>query len=67
MGSNGFMTTITPLHHIRVALERNPYERVIGNGGLARLGHQLLEAGGQAGRRVLVVSSRDVASPYGEA
>ena len=44
MGSNGFMTTITPLHHIRVALERNPYEVVIGAGGLARLGQQMLNA-----------------------
>jgi hypothetical protein len=38
------MTTITPLHHIRVALERNPYEVVIGAGGLARLGQQMLDA-----------------------
>ena len=61
------MTTITPLHHIRVALERNPYDVVIGDGGLARLGQQMLEAGVQAGRRVLVVSNPDVASPYGDA
>ena len=61
------MTTITPLHHIRVALERNPYEVVIGNGGLARLGQQMLDAGVQAGRRVLVVSNPDVANPYGDA
>ena len=61
------MTTITPLHHIPVALERNPYEVVIGNGGLARLGQQMLDAGVQAGRRVLVVSNPDVASPYGDA
>ena len=61
------MTTITPLHHIRVALERNPYDVVIGDGGLARLGQQMLDAGVQAGRRVLVVSNPDVASPYGDA
>ena len=40
------MTTITPLHHIRVALERNPYEVVIGAGGLARLVQLMLESGG---------------------
>lgn len=61
------MTTITPLHHISVALERNPYDVVIGDGGLARLGQQMLDAGVQAGRRVLVVSNPDVASPYGDA
>ena len=61
------MTTITPLHHIRVALERNPYDVVIGDGSLARLGQQMLDAGVQAGRRVLVVSNPDVASPYGDA
>ena len=36
------MTTITPLHHIRVALERNPYDVVIGDGGLARLGYYMV-------------------------
>ena len=55
------------MHHIRVALERNPYDVVIGDGGLARLGQQMLDAGVQAGRRVLVVSNPDVASPYGDA
>ena len=67
MGSNGFMTTITPLHHIRVALERNPYNVVIGAGALASLGEQMLEAEVQPGRRVLVVSNPDVATPYGDA
>ena len=52
------MTAITPLHHIRVALERNPYDVVIGDGGLARLGQQMQDAGVEAGRRVLVVSIR---------
>lgn len=61
------MTTITPLHHIRVALEHNPYEVVIGAGGLVRLGQQMLEAGVQPGRRVLVVSNPDVATLYGNA
>mgnify|MGYP001502371794 CR=1 FL=1 len=60
------MTTITPLHHIRVALERNPYDVVIGAGSLASLGQQMLDAGVQPGRRVLVVSNPDVAAPYGE-
>ena len=60
------MTTITPLHHIRVALERNPYDVVIGAGGLTLLGQQMLEAGVQPGRRVLVVSNPDVANPYGD-
>ena len=59
------MTTITPLHHIRVALERSPYDVVIGAGGLASLGQQMLGAGVQPGRRVLVVSNPDVATPYG--
>ncbi|MEC8731854.1 MAG: 3-dehydroquinate synthase, partial [Cyanobacteriota bacterium] len=59
------MTTTTPLHHIHVALERNPYDVVIGAGGLASLGQQMLGAGVQPGRRVLVVSNPDVATPYG--
>ena len=53
MGSNGFMTTITPLHHIHVALERNPYDVVIGDGGLARLGQQMLDAEDNVGDKRL--------------
>ena len=51
---------------ISVALERNPYEVVIGAGGLNRLGDELLAAGIQPGRRILLVSNPDVAGPYGE-
>ena len=61
------MVASPTLRRISVALERNPYEVVIGAGGLNRLGDELLTAGIQPGRRILVVSNPDVAGPYGEA
>ena len=60
------MVASPTLRRISVALERNPYEVVIGAGGLHRLGDELLAAGIQPGRRILVVSNPDVAGPYGE-
>jgi len=53
------------LRRIPVALERNPYEVVIGAGGLAGIGAELKQAGIREGRRILVVSNADVAGPYG--
>ena len=61
------MVASPTLRRISVALERYPYEVVIGAGGLNRLGDELLTAGIQPGRRILVVSNPDVAGPYGEA
>lgn len=60
------MVASPTLRRISVALERNPYEVVIGAGGLHRLGDELLAAGIQPGRRILVISNPDVAGPYGE-
>ena len=60
------MVSSPTLRRIAVALERNPYEVVIGAGGLSRLGNELLNVGIQPGRRILVVSNPDVAAPYGE-
>ena len=65
MGIKGVMTTTT-VHRIHVALERNSYDVVIGDGSLGAIGAELLNAGVKPGRRVLVVSNPDVAGPYGE-
>lgn len=51
---------------IPVALERNPYEVLIERHGLNRLGDELLRSGVKTGRKILIVSNRDVAGPYGE-
>ena len=48
------MVASPTLRRISVALERNPYEVVIGAGGLNRLGDELLAAGIQPDRRILV-------------
>ena len=65
---NHAMTVAPQLQHrrITVALSRDPYDVVIGQGSLANIGQALVEAGIQAGRKVLVVSNADVATPYGE-
>lgn len=62
------MTTAPPLPHrrIAVALDREPYEVVIGDGCLKDVGEALLQAGVREGRHVLVVSNPDVAKHYGE-
>ncbi len=60
------MVASPTLRRISVTLEHNPYEVVIGAGGLNRLGEELLAAGIQPGRRILVISNPDVADPYGE-
>ena len=62
------MTTAPPLPHRRIAvdLELNPYDIVIGDGSLKDLGDTLLQAGIRSGRKVLVVSNDDVATPYGQ-
>jgi len=54
------------LMRIPVALEQQPYEVMIEAGGLDRLGQRLSDAGVRSGRKVLVVSNPDVATPYGE-
>jgi 3-dehydroquinate synthase len=54
------------LMRIPVALEQQPYEVMIEAGGLVRLGQRLSDAGVRSGRKVLVVSNPDVATPYGE-
>ena len=59
------MVASSTLRRIPVALERNPYEVVIGAGGLAGIGAELKQAGIREGRRILVVSNADVAGPYG--
>ena len=59
-------TSAQPHRRITVALERTPYDVVIGDGSLNALGQQMLDAGIRQGRRVLVVSNADVAGPYGE-
>lgn len=59
------MVASQTLRRIAVALERNPYDVVIGPGALATIGEELRQAGLPAGRRILVVSNADVAGPYG--
>ncbi len=54
------------IRRIPVALERQPYEVVIGGKGLQGLGEELLLAGLKPGIKVLIVSNADVAGPYGE-
>jgi 3-dehydroquinate synthase len=51
---------------IPVALAQQPYEVMIEAGGLDRLGQRLSDAGVRSGRKVLIVSNPDVATPYGE-
>ncbi len=51
---------------ITVALDHDPYEIVIGGGGLIDLGQELIKAGVTKGIKVLLVSNADVAGPYGE-
>ena len=59
------MVASSTLRRIPVALERNPYEVVIGAGGLTGIGAELKQAGIREGRRILVVSNADVAGPTG--
>ncbi len=61
------MTTSITTHRINVALERNPYDVVIGDGVLGTVGEELRRIGAKPGRKILVVSNADVAGPYGEA
>lgn len=70
MGTRGrfmLMTAAPPLPHrrIAVALDRDPYEVVIGDGCLQETGKALLQAGVREGRQILVVSNPDVAELYG--
>ena len=51
---------------IAVALERDPYDVIIGDGSLETIGHTLLRSGIQQGRKILVVSNPDIAGLYGE-
>ena len=60
------MTTINA-HRINVALERNPYDIVIGDGVLGTVGDELHRLGAKPGKKILVVSNADVAGPYGAA
>ena len=61
------MTTSITAHRINVALERNPYDLVIGDGVLGTVGEELRRIGAKPGMKILVVSNADVAGPYGEA
>lgn len=67
MGSPSSMTTTIHAHRITVALERNPYDIVIGDGVLGTVGDELHRLGAKPGKKILVVSNADVAGPYGEA
>ena len=58
------MVASSTLRRIPVALENNPYEVVIGAGGLSGIGAELKQAGIRAGRRILVVSNADVGHTY---
>ena len=58
--------TTTTVHRIHVALQRNSYDVVIGDGSLHAIGAELLNAGVKAGRKVLVVTNPDVAGPYAD-
>ena len=53
------------MQRIPVKLASNPYDVVIGSGGLKNLGQEILNSGMSAPRKVLVVSNPDVAGPYG--
>ena len=53
------------MQRITVKLASNPYDVVIGSGGLQNLGQEMLNSGISAPRKVLVVSNADVAGPYG--
>ena len=53
-----------PESRIRVALERNPYDVIIGAGQLARVGDALSALQVRDGTRILVVSNPDVADHY---
>lgn len=57
-------TAMEPESRIRVALERNPYDVIIGSGQLARVGDALSALQVRAGTRILVVSNPDVADHY---
>ena len=59
--------TTTNAHRINVALERNPYDIVIGDGVLGTVGEELSRLGAKPGKKILVVSNADVAVPYGDA
>ena len=67
MGSPSSMTTTIHAHRINVALERNPYDIVIGDGVLGTVGDELHRIGAKPGKKILVVSNADVAGPYSEA
>ena len=54
------------VRRIQVALERNPYEVVIGASALQAIGDELLRAGFKQGLKILVVSNPDVAAPYAD-
>lgn len=57
-------TAMEPESRIRVALERNPYDVIIGSGQLARVGDALSALQVRDGTRILVVSNPDVADHY---
>ncbi len=55
-----------PQARIRVALERNPYDVIIGSGQLTDVGESISELPVREGTRVLVVSNPDVAEHYAD-
>ena len=62
MGSPSSMTTTIHAHRINVALERNPYDIVIGDGVLGTVGEELSRLGAKPGKKILVVSNADAVS-----
>ena len=52
--------------HIKVSLTSNPYEIVIGENSLDRIGHELIKIGYNKGLKILVVSNKEVSDHYGD-
>ena len=51
--------------HIKVSLNSNPYEIVIGNNSLDCIGEELSKIGFREGLKILVVSNKEVSDNYG--
>ena len=52
--------------HIKVSLTSNPYEIVIGENSLERIGDELCKIGFKEGLKILVVSNKEVSDHYGD-
>ena len=58
-------TSAAGARRLRVALNQNPYDVVINQGGVDHLGSELDRIGIRQQSKILVVSNPDVAAPYG--